>query len=526
VPSLSLLNLYITANLLLVLAAAGIAAMRWLSQRLRIAHRQQLQLAYALTLAAVLLPVALLPVAGHVLTPKAQVWSGATMRQVTTAAEVPQLVIAVVAAEVTLPWQMARRASTVLLGGGALLFMTLLARDARRLRRILRGAHCIVRRGSVRVLASDTVYVPFSFWWPRRHCIVLPAELMLRADDLRMAIQHESQHHRQLDTRLIYFYQLLRAVFWVNPAMHWLQAMVTDLQEFACDEALLARRRLPVRAYCACLLRVAELALGQRRSALSMGMLGNTPGRVLHDRVAAMLSGPPPSGRGSARWVGALLLVVMAGTALAASATVQDRRISLQQATAMAVAARAGSDFPIVVNQRVVRQLNRLLGTPDGRAFVRASLQRMQQYQPLITAKTAQYGLPAELIAVPLVESGFRNLPRSNDPRHGAGLWMFIAPTAQRFGLAVDDRVDERLDVAAQTDAAMRMLLALRQSFGDWGLALLAYNAGSRTVERAIEETGSRDVWHIIERGYENDSDYVAGVIAALLIIRNPASAD
>jgi hypothetical protein len=224
--------------------------------------------------------------------------------------------------------------------------------------------------------------------------------------------------------------------------------------------------------------------------------------------------------------VGTLLVAVMAGAALAATSTVQDRRISMQQALAMARSARTGSEFPIVVNPRVVSQLNRLLGTPDGRAYVRDSLQRMKQYESLIKAKLLEYGLPAELIAVPLLESGFRNLPRSNNPRHGAGLWMFIEPTARRFGLQVTAQIDQRLDVPVQTDAAMRLLSTLNQSLGDWGLSLLAYNAGRGMVERGIEATGSRDVWYLIGQGYENDRDYVAGMMAAVLIIRNPAVVD
>jgi hypothetical protein len=256
-------------------------------------------------------------------------------------------------------------------------------------------------------------------------------------------------------------------------------------------------------------------------------MLGSSPSSTLRSRVEAVLRQPDQQlHRSAAIMLGTLLLAVMAGAAVAASATVQDRRISMEQATAMAVAARAGSDFPVVINARVVEQLNRLLGTPDGRAFVRDSLQRMQQHQALIAQKTAQYGLPAELLAVPLAESGFRNRPAGINLSHGAGIWMFIEPTARRFGLAVNGVVDQRLNVAAETDAAMRMFAGLNQEFADWGLALLAYNAGSRRVQQAIEATGSRDVWRIIEQGYENDPDYVARVMAAVLIIRNPAMSE
>jgi hypothetical protein len=55
---------------------------------------------------------------------------------------------------------------------------------------------------------------------------------------------------------------------------------------------------------------------------------------------------------------------------------------------------------------------------------------------------------------------------------------------------------------------------------------LLAYNSGERLVEQGIRATGSRDVWQIVEHGYENDPDYVARVTAVLLIMKNPTALD
>jgi membrane-bound lytic murein transglycosylase D len=174
-----------------------------------------------------------------------------------------------------------------------------------------------------------------------------------------------------------------------------------------------------------------------------------------------------------------------------------------------------------VVNEQVLAELNRFLGTPDGRAFLREGLKRMAAHEGLISARLAQHGLPGELLAVPLVESGYRNIPQGPNARHGAGIWMFIRPTAQRFGLTVERDQDERLDVAAETEAAMQMFSALYAEFGDWSLALLAYNAGADLVRRAVRETGVRDAFAAAERGYENDPGYVARVTAAVIVLRN-----
>jgi len=162
-----------------------------------------------------------------------------------------------------------------------------------------------------------------------------------------------------------------------------------------------------------------------------------------------------------------------------------------------------------------------LLGTPDGRAFVRDSLHRMRAHEALLTAKLTQYGLPSELLAVPMVESGYQNLSQDANPAHGAGLWMFIKPTARNFGLTVDATQDERLDVALATDAAMRMLSRLHTEFNDWGLALLAYNSGEKMVRQGVRQTGSRDAFQLIRQGYEHDAGYVPRLMAAVIVLGN-----
>src|SRR5690606_37321773 len=144
---------------------------------------------------------------------------------------------------------------------------------------------------------------------------------------------------------------------------------------------------------------------------------------------------------------GAIALAALAATALTFESTIADRRVSAETGEAMAAAARARSSFPVAANDRVLRQLNLLLATPDGRAYVAAGLERMRSFDALISAEIEARGLPRELAAMPLVESGYRNLP-PNGP-HGAGLWQLIEPPARLLGLKVDDGRDERLDVRA-----------------------------------------------------------------------------
>jgi membrane-bound lytic murein transglycosylase D len=300
-----------------------------------------------------------------------------------------------------------------------------------------------------------------------------------------------------------------------------------SLQEFACDEALSARPSIVAADYCRSLLRVAEAAVLPHRMPIRASMLDGGGASLLKRRVEAVLLQPAEHQRKPTVLAAAVVAFsLLAVTALGCSSTIRDQRISAEEADRMAAVARQNSAVPTAVNDRVLRQLNVLLATPDGRAYLRASLARMREYETLVSAELARQGLPGELLAVPLVESGYRNLEANANPPHSAGLWQFIEPTAERFGLTVDESRDDRLDVPAATRAAAQLFADLHRHFGDWGLAILAYNAGSARVEEGIRATGSRDVWQIIDRGYENDRDYVARVIAAVLIMESPPVLD
>lgn len=142
------------------------------------------------------------------------------------------------------------------------------------------------------------------------------------------------------------------------------------------------------------------------------------------------------------------------------------------------------------------------------------------------------HGLPEEILAIPIVESGYQALPQSANPTaHGAGMWQFIPATACNYGLRVPGQcdgpnaggqIDERLDTRLATDAAARYLKANRLRFQNWLLAILAYNMGENRVQKGIGATGSRSAWTLIRNGHEGDGAYLARVMAAILIAENP----
>jgi beta-lactamase regulating signal transducer with metallopeptidase domain len=521
------LNLYVCANVLLVLAAALVEGVRAVSPRLRqpMAYRHQLRLSQAAVLAALLLPLFSSSSSGSGLLPlTAQVWSApAAAERALPGLNADPSLVSFGPSSATLPLDLVRQVALIVFVAGLVWVLARLARDALATARIIADAQTIRRHRSLRILASERCSVPFSFWVPGRCYVVVPSALVLRAEDLRLAIRHELQHHRQHDTKSVYLQQLLRACFFWNPAVHRLEAQLRELQEFCCDEALSRQGSVSALSYCQCLLRVAEAAAQQRPLQLQAGMIGGGAGKLLRRRIEALLARPSAPLRPSLVFGGGVaMLLLMAMAALAVASTVQDRRISLREAERMAEVARRSSTFPVVVNDRVVKELNRLLSAPEGRAELQASLGRMRGHEAFISERLAEAGMPLELLAVPLVESGYRNRPQDAEPRHGAGLWMFIASTARSYGLTVDAERDDRLDVAAETGAAIRLFSALYAQFQDWSLALLAYNAGAAPVQRALAETGARDAWALIASGHENDPGYLPRVMAAILVLQNP----
>ena len=519
------LNWYVGANVLLAVAYILLSAIGFAGGKLSRAapYRVQIRFGRALIFAAILLPLgaSLLGYQGGWAT-AAHVWSAARMEAVPPHTSGTHSSGVLTVSTLSLSIDQALHIVQWLFVAGFLFVQLRMLVELFATAAIIAGANHIRRSGRLRILASDRIQIPFSFWLPSRCFIVIPAGLLLRLDDLRFAICHEAQHHRQLDTGLLYLHLLCKSIFFWNPAAHWLDSRIRTLQELACDEAMVVRGRVPAQPYCESLLRIAESIISRRRLDLTVGMLNSHQG-VLRQRIEMLTAAPPRYwGRAAFASLGMGALILMGAAAYAFSPLIQDCRVTKRDAAKMAAVAQIGSAFPITVNDQVLRELNRWLATPDGRTSLQDGLRRLQSRKASLSEQFEHSGLPSELLAVPLVESGYRNLEPSIDPRRGAGLWMFIAPTARRFGLTVESGHDDRLDERVETGVALRMLAHLHGEFNDWLLALLSYNTGSSSTDAAIRITGSRDAWQLAQEGYENDPDYLARVMAAVLIIKNP----
>ncbi|MDI6853281.1 MAG: lytic transglycosylase domain-containing protein [Deltaproteobacteria bacterium] len=146
-------------------------------------------------------------------------------------------------------------------------------------------------------------------------------------------------------------------------------------------------------------------------------------------------------------------------------------------------------------------------------------VKRAHRFFPDIVQRLREKRLPLDLKYVVLVESDLRPYARSS--AGALGPWQFMEPTAQRFELKTTESIDERLDLATATEAALRYLQTLYRQFNSWPLALAAYNCGEGRLRKEIEAQGVNDFYHLDLP--EETERYIHRILAAKVILENPA---
>lgn len=153
--------------------------------------------------------------------------------------------------------------------------------------------------------------------------------------------------------------------------------------------------------------------------------------------------------------------------------------------------------------------------TQRGRAQVAATLGLANYYMPIFEQALEEAGLPLELKYLPVVESALNPNAVS---KHGAtGLWQFMLATGKGLGMEVNSLVDERRDPYVSSRKAARYLKDLHSTYGDWSLAIAAYNCGPGAVNKAVRRAGDgkHDFWSIYEYLSPETRGYVPAFIAA-----------
>src|ERR1700675_2786126 len=179
------------------------------------------------------------------------------------------------------------------------------------------------------------------------------------------------------------------------------------------------------------------------------------------------------------------------------------------------------SDLPLMMTDQVAGYITYF--STRGRDTFERAFARSGRYHDMIISTLKQEGVPQDLIYLAQAESGFHPLAVS---RVGArGIWQFMGSRARGYGLSHNMWVDDRQDPEKSTRAAAHHLKDLYNQFGDWYLAMAAYNSGPGTVQSAVKRTGYADFWELYKRNVlpKETRNYVPIILAVTIMAKNPA---
>jgi len=180
------------------------------------------------------------------------------------------------------------------------------------------------------------------------------------------------------------------------------------------------------------------------------------------------------------------------------------------------------SDLPLVINDQVAGYIGAFSNSANFKAHLARSLERAGKYRAMIQKVLAEEGVPQDLIYLAVAESGFQ--PQAVNAGSGAGgMWQFM-PFTGAYGLTRNGFFDERFDPEKSTHAYARYIKFLYNQFGDWYLAMAAYNWGPGNIQRVVQRTGYADFWELYRRGAmpAQTRAYVPQILAAVLMAKNP----
>jgi membrane-bound lytic murein transglycosylase D len=178
------------------------------------------------------------------------------------------------------------------------------------------------------------------------------------------------------------------------------------------------------------------------------------------------------------------------------------------------------SQLPLEAADPVVGFINYFSST-RGRRVLTYGLTRAGRYAPMIRRILDEEGVPQELIYLAQAESGF--VPRAVSRMKAAGMWQFIQSRGREYGLVQVGGTDDRLDPEKATRAAARHLRDLYTQFGDWYLAIAAYNCGPGNVEKAVLRSGYADFWELYKRNLlpRETANYLPIILAMTIMSKN-----
>ncbi|HEV2614670.1 MAG TPA: M56 and MltD domain-containing protein [Gammaproteobacteria bacterium] len=389
------------------------------------------------------------------------------------------------------------------------------------LNNIIKTSFCQHRMHNIHILFSQNIAMPFCWSFLNKHYIAMPNSYLERYDDLKLALRHELQHIRQGDTYWIHGLNIMKALCFVNPFIYLWIKWFDLLQEFSCDEAIVLRQKTSPAAYAQCLLNAVSEVMPQ----CALGIRGLSKS-ILYRRVTMVFNFKDSKAKV------VTLIGLYVGTALIASTTAyaingqsSTTPLTIQQVEKIIQQSHFDKSFQISATPEVVAELNNIRSSDHAQEYMSDSLERMKTYQHYIQTQLTQNNLPHELLAIPLVESGYQPLDQSKNPVQAAGIWQFIPQTAKNFGLIINSHRDDRLDTKLSTKAAMSYLTDLHNQFNNWGLAVISYEYGEDNISMYMKAAHSQDIWTIARSSYapKTMTQFIATFDASLIIMKNPS---
>jgi len=210
-----------------------------------------------------------------------------------------------------------------------------------------------------------------------------------------------------------------------------------------------------------------------------------------------------------------LLTVAQADSMAPASPTAPDALSQPEQGPASQGPLTVG-DIAFDTNPAIDHWIDYYGANPLGRRTLKVGIERSDSYLDMARAEFRGAGVPEDLVWLAFVESVWN--PSAVSRAAAGGLWQFISATATEYGLKVQSGNDERADPFKQTHVAAVYLRDLYTIFGDWALAMAAYNAGEPRVMGAIVKNGNADFWELYDKQLlpKETREYVPKILAAI----------
>jgi hypothetical protein len=384
----------------------------------------------------------------------------------------------------------------------------------------------VKRVGRVCLCASDRAHAPFAARFGGVAFIVVPTPLWTDSRQLRMVIVHEAHHHRRGDLAAAMALGCLRALFFWNPLLAVWERVVAELQDLACDRRVLDRLRVPAIDYGRALVWAAEAARGRRYVLVGARGVADGSTASLARRIDMLDKTLAGAGRVRTWLVGGVACALLAGVSWIAQGAVADHRVTRAEIQTLADRIQGSSGFPVLVDDRVVARINQWVAVPEAREQMKKAMARMPSYRGMIEGTLRTHHLPVQLLGMVMAESRFDNEAQPNTPveTRSVGLWQLIPSTGRRMGLQVSPAMDERLEPRRATEAAAALMAQLFDRYGDWQLAVAAYNGGEKKVDALTAGAASRvEARARVLAGQEEHARYVRSVMASFILIDNPS---